>query len=120
MRDLRILEEQQRDSQRKLVAAQEAKQRRQQQHAALEAQLGELKYQNGQSRAELQSMRDTLAREQRKLSVIRNQSESAGDDLHNFDRYVRLDRYCRTRASSSYTILKPAHSMALSFSLSTS
>jgi predicted nucleic acid-binding Zn-ribbon protein len=86
MRDLRVLEEQQRESHRKLQAAQETKQRRMQQHATLESKLGELKYQNGQSRAEVQQMRTILSDAQRKIGAMRLKADGAGDDLGGFDR----------------------------------
>jgi chromosome segregation ATPase len=89
MKDLRVLEQQQHESQRKLQHAQETKQRRLEYHAALEAKLEQLKYQNGQNRAELSHMRNLLSKGQRSLGTARLAAGRAGDDLRDFDRKLK-------------------------------
>ena len=86
MKDLRILEEQQHESQRKLQAARMAKHRTEQQHSKLEAKLGELKFANGQSRALLQRMHEVLGESHKSVATMRSKVEGAGDDVHKFNR----------------------------------
>jgi hypothetical protein len=86
MKDLRILEEQQRESQQKLQVARANKQRHLQAHAALETKLEDLKYKNGQRRVEIQRVHKLLSEQTRLLTRSRNEASSATDDLHSFDR----------------------------------
>jgi hypothetical protein len=90
MKDLRVLEQQQHESQRKLQHAQETKLRRLDNHASLETNLEQIKYQNGQSRAELSHMRNLLSKGQRSLGAVRLGAGRAGDDLRDFDRKLKL------------------------------
>ena len=86
--DLRILQEQQNESERKLQQARATKQKRLEQQAAMEAQLDRLKYENGQQRTELQRASVVLSRGQRQLAEARVAAEKAGEDLRDFDRKV--------------------------------
>ena len=86
MKDLRILEDQQRESQRRLHTARLAKQRAERQHSELEAKLGELKFANGQSRALLQRMHEVLAESHKAVATMRNNVDDADRDLHMFNR----------------------------------
>ena len=88
MKDLQVLEEQQRESHKLLQAARETKQRKEGQRATLERQLGDLKYKDGQIRIELKRHREILAAGQRQLSTARSEADKAGIDLRNFDEYV--------------------------------
>ena len=88
MKDLLVLEEQQRESHRNLQAARETKERKEAQRASLEQQLGDLKYKDGQVRTELKRVREILAVGQRKLSSARSDADKAGIDIRNFDEYV--------------------------------
>jgi hypothetical protein len=88
--DLRILETQQQESERKLHHARITKQRRLDQQASLEENLDKLKYQNGQQRAELQRAHEFLSEGQRQLSLARAAAAKAGDDLREFDRKLKM------------------------------
>lgn len=88
--DLRILEEQQVDSERKLQHARASKQRRLEQQAALEIKLDRLQYQNGQQRAELQRANELLSEGQRQINSARSAAAKAGDDLRSFDRKLKF------------------------------
>lgn len=88
MADLRILDEQQRDSQRKLESARTTKQRRVEQHGALQAKLRESKYQQGQSRAELQRIHQQLSHAQRS-ALTTNRVKKSGDNLRRFDQQLQ-------------------------------
>lgn len=92
MKDLRILEEQQLESQRKLQSARMTKQRAERQHSKLESRLGELKFANGQSRALLQRMHEVLDESHKVVTTMRNKVEDADSNLCKFNRYVRERR----------------------------
>lgn len=85
MKDLRILEEQQKESQRSLQAARETKKKKEAQLVKLEHFLGDLKYKDGQIRTELNRARESLALGQRQLSSVKNNAENAADFLRNFN-----------------------------------
>ena len=87
-RDLETLARQQFESKQRLEEAKKLKQKRAERHAALEAQLGELKYQVGQERAELQRRHKLLSEGARLLGEARHAGGKAGDDLRELDRYV--------------------------------
>ena len=88
LKDLQVLEEQQRESHRKLQAARDTKQRKEAQRTTLENQLGDLKYRDGQVRAELERIREMLSVGQRKLQSVRSDTDKKGTDLREFDQYV--------------------------------
>lgn len=103
--DLRILEEQQVESVRKLEQARATKQRRLEHQAALEAQLGKLLYENGQRRAELEHVYQQLAQGQREMNELRLHVDKSGDDLRDYDAKLQyaldlkswIQGYCRTQ-----------------------
>lgn len=85
MEDLRILEEQQEESQRKLKAARLMKQRKINNHSDLEVKLRQSKYQHGQNRAELQRMYDKLSLMHHMLGGSRLLLSKMGAALRDFD-----------------------------------
>ena len=87
--DLRILQDQQNDAERRLQQTRATKQKRLEQQAAAEAQLDRLKYANGQQRAELQRATALLSVGQRHMAEARVKAERAGVDLRDFDRKVQ-------------------------------
>jgi hypothetical protein len=90
MKDLRVLEQQQHESQRKLQHAQETKQRRIEYHATLETNLEQVKYQNGQNRAELSHMHNLLSKGQRSLGTRIEIKESSDSEVGGMKRHVWL------------------------------
>ena len=88
MKDLQVLEQQQRDSQRKLHHAQKSKERSQQKHDEMESILGELKYVNGQSLSVHLRMAKILSGSHRELTTMRNGINNADGDLKDFSQYV--------------------------------
>jgi chromosome segregation ATPase len=89
MRDLQLVQAQQDESHHKLQQAQETKQRRVELHAALETKLEQLKYQNGQHRAELSHIRNLMSKGHRTLGMARLSTGRSGDDLRDFDRKLK-------------------------------
>lgn len=85
MKDLRILEEQQKESQRNLQAARETKTKKEAQLVKLEHFLGDLKYKDGKIRIELNRARESLALGQRQLSSVKNNADNAADFLRYFN-----------------------------------
>ena len=90
MADLLILQSQQEDSVRKLQQARAIKQRRQEQQATLETKLDQLKYQNGQQRANIQRAHKLLSEGQRQLQTTRMEVGKAGDELREFDQKLKF------------------------------
>lgn len=89
MKDLQILEEQQRESQQKLHYAQTCKERTQQKHDKMESELGELKYANGQSRGVQMRMEKVVKESQREVTIMRNELKKADGGLEDFNKYVQ-------------------------------
>ena len=85
MEDLRVLEQQQRDSQRKLATIKLTKQHKIEQRASLESKLSSLKYANGEQRAQLARARDVLSRSTRELGSAKLLSGRSGEALKAFD-----------------------------------
>lgn len=92
MADLRILEEQQVESQRNLQNAYATKQRLLDHQDALDAKLNQCKYHYGQKRAELQRSHELLSEGQRKLMTARSAAAKADADLREFDRKLTFVR----------------------------
>jgi hypothetical protein len=90
MEDLRVLEQQQRESQRKLAAIKLIKQQKLEQRSALESKLSSLKYANGEQRAQLLRARDVLSRCTRELGAAKLHSGRSAEALKAFD--CRLKR----------------------------
>lgn len=85
MEDLHVLEQQQRDSQRKLEAIKLTKQHKLEQRSALESKLSSLKYANGEQRAQLVRARDVLSRCTRELGAAKLRSGRSSEALRAFD-----------------------------------
>ena len=85
MEDLRILEQQQRESQRKLAMIKLTKQSKLEQRSSLESKLSSLKYANGEQRAQLVRARDVLSRSTRELGSAKLYSDKSADALKGFD-----------------------------------
>lgn len=90
MADLRILEEQQAESERKLQYAQELKQRRLEALKTCEHKLHDLQYKNGQMRACIDRHRDTLAINQRRVLEMKQHANERGDELGSFSEEVNM------------------------------
>ena len=84
MEDLRVLEQQQQDSQRHLSAAKLAKQQRLEQRSQAETRLSRLKFSNGELRADLQQCRDVLSRSTRDLNSARLRADRGGGALRAY------------------------------------
>lgn len=85
MKDLRILEQQQRESQHKLQVARLEKQKQQETQDQLQHQLEMLQYQNGTRRAALQRMRSALSEQSRDMQDTRSSVDTSGNDLQELD-----------------------------------
>jgi len=85
MEDLRVLEQQQRDSQRNLAAIKVTKQHKLDQRSSLDTKLSALKYSNGEARFQLNHARNVLSKSQRELAAAKLRSERSNDNLHKFD-----------------------------------
>lgn len=85
MADLRVLEQQQNESFRKLEAIKLTKQHKQSQHSSLESKLSSLKYANGEQRAQLVRSRDVLSRSTREMGATKLSSSKSSDSLKAFD-----------------------------------
>jgi hypothetical protein len=97
MADLRILEAQQHDSERKLQHAKVTKQGRLEYQTALEEKLDKCKYHNGQLAAELYRSQELLSDGQRQLNDVRKASIKAGHDLRKYD--VKVNNALDIKAS---------------------
>jgi hypothetical protein len=113
MEDLRVLEQQQRDSQRKLANARVTKDHRLQQQMTLEVQLEQQKYTNGELRAQLRQHRDFLSSGTRELGVHRLAGAKAGDDIRDFEtklkqglQTVRMNAALRRKIDSLHITLQ--------------
>eukprot|EP00980_Cylindrotheca_fusiformis_P013606 scaffold3502_cov111-Cylindrotheca_fusiformis.AAC.1 len=89
LEDLRVLEQQQRESQRKLANARVTKENRFQQHTTLETQLEQQKYKNGELRAQLRQFREFLSCGTRELGARRLAGGRAGDDIQAFEQRLK-------------------------------
>jgi chromosome segregation ATPase len=89
MADLEVLAQQQRESQRKLEMTKAIKQQKLQQRSALENRLADLKYSNGQKRAQLLRARDVLSSSTRQLGQAKLLAGKAGDNLKGFDERLK-------------------------------
>lgn len=94
MKDLQILAEQQQQSQHQLQVARDTKQKKEGQLAKLEHTLGELKYEDGKLRTDLERSRESLALGQRQFLSIRSDAENAGSALRQFNEYVCYSLAC--------------------------
>ena len=120
LEDLLVLEQQQREAQRKLASARLSKEHRLQQQTSLENQLEDLKYSNGEQRAQLLQARELLSSGTRGLGSRRLESERAGNDLRAFDRKLKKGLHsarmivtCRRKIDSVIIIARTKESILL-------
>eukprot|EP00957_Ditylum_brightwellii_P159793 12162858-Ditylum_brightwellii.AAC.1 len=71
MEDLRVLEQQQRESQHMLQSIKLTREHKLEQRASLENKLSSVKYSNGERRAQLSRARDVLSKSTRELGTAR-------------------------------------------------
>lgn len=90
MEDLRVLEQQQRESQRKLATIKLTKQHKQNQKTSLETKLASLKYANGQRRAQLTRAREVLHKSSCQLGTAKLRSENSDANLKDFDNRLKI------------------------------
>ncbi|GFH60379.1 hypothetical protein CTEN210_16855 [Chaetoceros tenuissimus] len=89
MEDLRILEQQQRDSQQQLATIKVTKQHKLDQRSMFESKLSALKYSNGELRFQLNHARTVLSKIQRELATAKISSERSNNDLKKFDEKLK-------------------------------
>jgi len=94
MADLRVLAEQQQESRQQLEHMKSLKKHKISQQSQADARLSELKYQNGECRAQLKQERGILSTSTRELGLIRLQTDKAGTNLDRFD--AKLNRALET------------------------
>lgn len=85
MNDLRVLEQQQRESTRMLESIKLTKMHKLEQKKGLEVNLSNLKYQTGEMRAELQRASKELSKHHRQVLDARSRSEKSRKDSTRFD-----------------------------------
>jgi hypothetical protein len=90
MEDLRVLEQQQRESQRKLATIKLTKQHKQNQKTSLETKLASLKYANGQRRAQLTRAREVLHKSSCQMGTAKLRSDNSGANLKDFDNRLKI------------------------------
>jgi len=86
---LKVLEQQQRDSQLKLANARQLMQERNQQSCVLETKLGSLTYANGELRAQITQYRETLSVSNRSLSSRKLMGDRANTNIRNFEKNLK-------------------------------
>jgi len=89
MEDLRVLEQQQRESQRLLASTKQTKKHRLDHRIALENKLSSLKYSNGESKQQLLRSREVLSRITRELGEARLRGGNYNDNLKRFDERLK-------------------------------
>eukprot|EP00978_Attheya_sp_CCMP212_P003719 scaffold7909_cov42-Attheya_sp.AAC.3 len=89
MEDLRVLEQQQLESQRNLTTIKLIKSQKHEQRTSLETKLSSLKFTNGEQRAQLQRYREVLSNSTRELGAVKLRAERSGDDLKRFDEKLK-------------------------------
>ena len=89
MSDLRLLEEQQREAQRKVANVKISKQRKAEQQEKVEQNLASLRYSNAQQREQLERCRQILSVQTHEFGTIKLRSTTAADDLKRFDDKLR-------------------------------
>ena len=89
MDDLRVLEQQQRESQRLLASIKLTKQHKLEQRSSLDEKLSSLKYTNGERKAQLLRARDVLSKSTREIGTARLRSGKSGENLKLFDQKLK-------------------------------
>ena len=87
--DLKVLEQQQRDSQLKLTNARQLMEQRNMQSTTLDSKLGSLKYANGELRAQITQYRESLSVSNRSLGSRKLIAERASGDIRNFEKGLK-------------------------------
>jgi hypothetical protein len=84
LKDLKVLEEQQIQAAKQLQKAREKKAEIEQKSKDIEFQLGELKYQDGQMRAETERIQEMLQVALQKFNTTKDETDKANQDLRKF------------------------------------
>lgn len=120
LKDLRILEQQQKDSKEQLEQVRRQKQQRMKALESQEDALQQIQYGNGQDRARLQRMHEMLATVQRRLQTGKGHADDARRDLDNFDRQLqralqhkRAVLACERRHQQQIQALRRQHRLAV-------
>jgi len=90
MEDLRVLEQQQRESQRKLASSRLTKEHKETQKTNLETKIASLKYANGQQRAQLARSRELLHTSACQVGTAKLRSDTSGTNLKDFDNQLKV------------------------------
>lgn len=89
MEDLRVLEQQQRESQRRIASARVTRESRLQQNASLQSRLESMKYSNGELRAQIRQSREVLSVCTRSLGARRLANGRIGDGIRDFEKKLK-------------------------------
>lgn len=89
MNDLRLLEEQQREAQRKVAIMKLSKQQKEEQLQKVEQNLASLQYTNAQQREQLERCRQLMSVQTRELGAVKLRSSKSTSDLKRFDDKLR-------------------------------
>ena len=101
MEDLRVLEEQQRDSQRKLVQVKTLKHNRLERRSAVENMLASLKYRNGEHRAQINRAHEVLSMTTREMEAVKLDATRNDERLKTFDNKLKK-ALIRSRMHQTY------------------
>ena len=104
--DLRILEQQQLESQRKLEMARFQKQQKLEQKVALETDLGKLKFANGKLREQKKQNGEALSAANRELGKRRLASNQIGDRIQKFNTSFEKARLSRRRTAMAQRMIE--------------
>ena len=89
LEDIRVLQQQQKEAQRKLANARITKDHRLQHCTALESKLEKMMYSNGALRAQIREHRDFLSCGTRELGTCRLAGGRAGNDIRDFEKKLK-------------------------------
>ena len=89
MEDIRVLEQQQRDSQRLLTSIKQTKQHKLQEQSTLETNVSSLKYANGEAQAQLIRSREVLSKSTRDLGSSRLKSDRSSENIKKLDEKIK-------------------------------
>jgi hypothetical protein len=101
MEDLRVLEEQQQESQRKLSQIKNLKQNRLERYSAVENQLVSLKYKNGEHRVQLNRAHDVLSSATREMEALKLDATRNDDRLKAINKKLKCAQ-ARSRIHETY------------------
>ena len=113
MADLQVLEQQQREAQRKLESARLLKVQRHQRREMLQTQLEEIKFSNGELRAQLRQSRELLSTGTRALGARRLVTDQAGSHIRDFEdklkrglQATRVNAACQRKVDSILIVVE--------------